>query len=413
MNTSASNVKQKSGPLTGVTVLDLTSVLMGPYCTQIFADLGAKVIKVESPEGDTSRYIGPGKTADRRGTFLNLNRGKRGIVLDLTKKEGRDICLQLAAKSDIVLHSMRKQAIEKLQLDYAAVSAINPSVIYANMYGFGKDGRYSGKPAYDDTIQAVSGMAMLQAEINPEPQFVTTVLGDKVCSLSAAYALMAALFHRQRHGEGQEIEIPMFETMTSFLLVEHAVGAVYDPPISRPVYSRATTPHRRPYKTQDGYVAVLVYNDKQWRRFAELVQRPDLKVDERFSTQTARSTNMAEFCQMIGSIISERSTAQWIELLESAEIPVARLNSMEDLYTDPHLQDVGFFKSLDDPYDGRLKLPGFPLKFSKTPANFSRAGPMLGEHTAEVLGELGMSKVEIDTLVSIGAVQIWHGKDSS
>ncbi|HLT77392.1 MAG TPA: CoA transferase [Ferrovibrio sp.] len=404
---------QKHGPLSGVRVLDLTSVLMGPYCTQILADLGADVVKVESPDGDTSRYVGPSKTKGRSGMFANLNRGKRGIVLDLRTAEGRKICLQLAEKADIVLHSMRLPAIQRLGLDYAAVSAVNPGVIYASLYGYGRNGRYSGRPAYDDTIQAVSGLTMLQAEINPEPQYVTTVLGDKVCALSAAYAIMAALFHRQRGGGGQEIEVPMFEIMASFLLVEHIAGAAYDPPLGPPVYTRTVTPHRRPYRTRNGYVSVLVYNDKQWRRFTELAGRPDLAADERFASQAARSANMADFCAMVAEIIAERTSEEWLELLDQAEIPCARLNSMADLYTDPHLSDVGFFRDLDDPHDGRLRLPFPPVRFSQTPADFKRAGPMLGEHTAEVLREIGLSEAELDQLEQRGAIRRWQEKTTA
>lgn len=408
--TGASEAQGKPGPLSGIRILDLTSVLMGPYCTQIMADLGADVIKVESPDGDTSRYVGPTRTKGRSGMFTNLNRGKRGIVLDLRQEKGRALFLKLAANADVVLHSMRKSAIEKLGLDYAAVSAINPDVIYASLYGYGRDGRYSGRPAYDDTIQAVSGLAMLQAEINPEPQYVTTVVGDKVSALSGAYAIMAALFHRQRGGGGQEIEVPMFEIMASFLLIEHIAGAIYDPPMGPPVYQRAVTPFRRPYKTKDGYVSVLVYNDKQWRRFTELAQRPDLAADKRFIGQSDRSANMAEFCAIVAEILSQRTSAEWLDLLDKAEIPVARLNSTADLYTDPHLSDVGFFKTLEDPLDGTLRMPSHPVRFSATPAKFPQTAPMLGEHTEDVLSELGMSRSELDELEAEGAIRRWRGK---
>ena len=402
-----------AGPLAGVVVLDLSSVLMGPYCTQIMADLGADVIKVESPAGDTSRYIGPGHTPDRRGTFLNLNRGKRGIVLDLVTPEGRALCLRLAAKADVVLHSMRPRAIAKLGLDYGSVKAVNPEVIYANLYGFGRAGRHADKPAYDDTIQALSGIAMLQAEINPEPQYVTTVLADKVSSLNAAYAVMAALFARERGGGGQEIEIPMFEVMASFVLVEHVVGAAYEPPLGPPVYTRTTTPHRRPYRTLDGHVAVLVYNNKQWRRFTALVDRPDLAADPRFATQADRSENMAAFCATVAQVLALRTTAEWIGLLEAAEIPVARLNTTQDLYGDPHLEDVGFFRRIEDPHDGSLRLPGYPLNFSRTPGGFTRAGPMLGEHTAEVLRGIGVTDAELDALEARGAIRRWAARGAA
>jgi crotonobetainyl-CoA:carnitine CoA-transferase CaiB-like acyl-CoA transferase len=393
-----------AGPLAGIRVLDLTSVLMGPYCTQVLADLGAEVIKLESPQGDTSRFVGPGRTAGRAGIFANLNRGKRGIVVDLSRAEGQSIALELARRADVVLHSMRLAAIRKLGLDYPAIQAINPQVVYANLYGYGRKGRYAHKSAYDDTIQAMSGMAMLQAKINPAPQYVTTVLGDKVTALSGAYAIAAALFHRQRSGEGQEIEIPMFETMASFLLVEHIAGSIYDPPMGPPVYTRAVTPDRRPYQTRDGYISVLVYNDKQWQRFAALSGHEGIGHDPRFISQAARSSHMAEFCALVAEILAERDTAEWVALLEDAGIPVAPLQSTEDLLSDPHLRDVGFFQEVDDPVDGRLRLTRPPVQFSKTPASFSHAGPLLGEHTAEVLGELGFDAGAIRVLQAQGVI---------
>jgi crotonobetainyl-CoA:carnitine CoA-transferase CaiB-like acyl-CoA transferase len=395
----------RRGPLQGVRILDLTSVLMGPYATQVFADMGAEVIKIESPQGDTSRFVGPAKTRGKAAIFANLNRGKKGVVIDLARPEGRDIALQLATRVDVVIHSMRLQAIQKLGLDYGEIFKVNPRVIYANLYGYGRAGPYAPKSAYDDTIQAMSGMAMLQAHINPEPQYVTTVLGDKVTALTAAYAILAALFHRERSGEGQEIEVPMFETMASFLLVEHIAGAAFDPPLGPPVYTRAVTPDRRPYRTRDGYVSVLVYNDKQWQRFAALSGHPEYASDPRFATQSARSTHMAEFCQLVSQIIEERTTGEWLEALDRAGIPVARLNSTEDLLTDPHLQAVGFFRSIDDPVDGPVRLPGPPVHFSKTPAGFERPAPSLGQDTIEVLTGLGMDRSTIDDLARRGVVR--------
>jgi len=377
---------------------------MGPYSTQVLADLGADVIKVEGPAGDTSRYVGPARTPGRAAIFANLNRGKRGVVIDLTHPEGREVCLMLAKRADVVIHSMRLAAIQKLGLDYTAIRAVNPSVIYANLYGYGRDGRYAEKSAYDDTIQAMSGMAMLQAEINPAPQYVTTVLGDKVSALTAAYAISAALFHRERTGEGQEIEVPMFETMASFLLVEHIAGAAYEPAIGPPVYSRAVTPDRRPYATRDGYISVLVYNDKQWQRFAGLCGRDGAALDPRFASQSARSANMAAFCALVAEILAERTTAEWVKLLDDAGIPVAPLNTTSDLLTDPHLQDVGFFREIADAVDGPMRLPRPPVRFSQTPGGYSQAGPMLGEHTAEVLAELGLSENRIRELDRQGVV---------
>lgn len=400
---TAAAAKAKSGPLSGVRVLDLTSVLMGPYCTQILSDLGADVIKVENPEGDTTRFVGGAKRHGRSGMFSNLNRGKRCITLDLRNPAGRDLCLRLAGKADVMIHSIRLQALQRLGLDYPKVRESNPDIIYCNLFGYGRDGRYSGKPVYDDTIQAISGMSMLQAEMHGEPQYVTTVLCDKIAALSAVYAINAALFSRQRGSGGQEIDVPMFESMASFLLAEHISGALYVPPLTRPVYERPVTPYRRPYKTRNGYLSVLVYNDKQWRRFVEISGRPELAADPRFASQADRSRNIADFCRMVADILLERDSEVWVEALEAAEIPVAKLNRMDDLFSDPHLQDVGFFKDLNDPLDGHLRLPSQPVLFSRTPAGFETAGPMQGEHTDQVLHEFGLENADIAALRKQGA----------
>lgn len=387
------------GPLAGIRVLDLTSVLMGPCCTQILADLGADVVKLESPEGDTTRYVGVAREHGRTGTFLLVNRGKRGIVVDLRRKEGKELCLKLMRNADVLIHSIRPQAIEKLGLHYGAAKAANPQIIYCNLLGFGRGGRYSGKAAYDDTIEAASGLAMLQAEQIGTPQYVTTVVADKVGALTAAYAVMAAIVHRCKTGEGQEVEVGMFESMTAFLLAEHLTGAVFDPPLSRPVYPRLVAASRRPFKTADGYISVMVYNDKQWNAFARIANRPDLADDERFATTAARSKHVAEYYEFIEAIIAAQSTGYWLEAFDQAGIPAIRLNRTDDLFDDPHLNDVGFFKFVDTARDGRLKLYGSPVKFSRTQAEFKAVAPDLGEHTREVLSEAGLRPQEIDELV--------------
>ena len=401
-------------PLAGIKVVDLTSVIMGPYCTQILADMGAEVIKVESPGGDTLRAIPPARTPGSSALYRWLNRGKRSLALNLKDAEAKDLLLQLLGDADVLIHSMRPQAIAALGLDYASVQAHNPRLVYCNLLGFGRGGRYFGQAAYDDTIQAVSGMAMLQSELAGQPQYVATVMADKVCGLTAVYAVTSALLQRERQGgAGTEVDVPMFETMASFLLVEHLAGALYDPPEGRPVYPRAISRERRPFPTADGFISVLAYNDKQWSAFADLTGQPDLKSDPRFRTLQDRSRNVAEWCNTISEALSQRTTAQWLPALEAAGIPAARVNTTEDLFLDPHLQDVGFFQILDDAQDGALRMPRPPVIFGQQPASLRPAGPPLGQDTRTLLKGLGLSDEAIAQLCARGiVVDPAHGTQS-
>lgn len=391
-------------PLSGIKVIDLTSVIMGPYCTQILCDMGAEVIKVESPGGDTLRAVPPARTADSSALFRWLNRGKRCVMLNLKEAEGRDLLLQMLSGADVLIHSMRPQAIEALGLDYASVRTLNPRLVYCNLLGFGRGGRYFGQAAYDDTIQAASGLAMLQAELTGTPQYVSSVVADKVSGLTAVYAVTSALLQRERGGSGQELDVPMFETMASFLLVEHLGGAVYTPPEGRPVYPRAVAPERRPFATKDGHISVLAYNDKQWQAFADLAGRPALKTDARFKTLRDRSSHVAAWCATLAETLRERTTAEWLPALEAAGIPAARVNATEDLFTDPHLCDVGFFQQVPDAQDGPLRMPRPPVVFGGVPSSAQSGGGALGADTAAVLRELGLSEERIQELDSRGIV---------
>src|SRR3954463_1884868 len=261
-----------SGPLAGVCVVDLTAMVMGPYCTQIMADMGADVIKVEPPEGDNTRYISVGPAPGMSGVYVNVNRGKRAIVLDLRTDEGKDALRALVATADVFIHSMRSKAIVKLGFGYDDVAAINPAIVYTNCYGYGRRGPNRDLPAYDDTIQAECGLPAVQEQLTGEANYVGTIMADKVAGMTALYATMMALFHRERTGEGQEVEVGMFETMAAFMLVEHANGAMFSPPLGSAVYPRAVAPNRKPYRTKDGYISALVYNDKQWSAFVNAVK---------------------------------------------------------------------------------------------------------------------------------------------
>jgi crotonobetainyl-CoA:carnitine CoA-transferase CaiB-like acyl-CoA transferase len=394
------------GPLAGVRVIDLTSVLMGPYATQIFADLGADVIKVESPDGDTTRYLPPGPEPSRGGMFMNLNRGKRSIVLDLKQPSAREALLKLAQGADVFVHSMRAQAMARLKLDYPALRAVNPRIVYANLYGFGRAGPYRDYPAYDDIVQAASGLVDLQASLSKgEPTYLATVVADKVAGLTGAYAVIAALFARERSGEGQEIEVPMFETLVSFAMAEHLCGSLFDPPLGPPHYPRVTSEARRPYRTRDGHIGVMIYNDKHWRAFFAALGDPSWSKDPIFASMRSRTENIGRVLSKLAEIMEERTSEEWLELFREAEIPAMAIASPSDLLHDRHLVETGFWQEQESDA-GKLRFPGIPTGFSATPGEIGDPGPRLGADSRAVLAEAGMSEAEIDAMIGTGAAKV-------
>ncbi len=394
------------GPLAGVRVLDLTSVLMGPYATQIFADLGADVIKVESPQGDTTRYIPPGPDASRGAMFLNVNRGKRSIVMDLKQPAARASLLKLAQGCDVFIHSMRASAICRLGLDYAALSGANPRIIYANLYGFARNGPYRDHPAYDDIVQAASGIVDLQARLSGgQPTYAATVIADKVAGLTGAYSVMAALYARERHGIGQEIEVPMFETLVSFTMVEHLCGSLFVPPQGPPEYPRATSEARRPYRTADGHIGVMIYNDKHWRAFFEELGNPDWSRDPIFGSMRSRTENIGQVLAHVADVMLKRTTEDWMTLFRRAQIPATPIATLTDLMDDPHLAATGFWDERETSC-GTVRFPGIPTRFSATPGGIGDPGPALGGESEEIMREAGFSEAEIAELKASGAVGI-------
>ena len=392
------------GPLAGVRVLDLTSVLMGPYATQIFADLGADVIKIEGPTGDTTRAIPPGPDDTRGAMFLNVNRGKRSLALDLKQPAAREAVLRLAASADVFIHSMRAQAIARLGLDYAALKAANPRIVYANLYGYSRRGPYRDYPAYDDIVQAASGIVDLQARLSGgEPTYAANVIADKVSGLTGAYAVIAALFARERTGLGQEVEVPMFETMVSFAAVEHLCGALFSPPLGPPEYPRATSPSRRPYRTADGHVGVMIYNDTQWQAFFRELGDPEWSRDPMFASMRSRTENITAVLARVAEVLATRGTAEWMALFRRAEIPATPIASLSDLLHDPHLEATGFWEE-HETEAGTLSFPGIPTAVSATPGAIGDPGPRLGADNAAILGEAGFSAAEIAELARSGAV---------
>jgi crotonobetainyl-CoA:carnitine CoA-transferase CaiB-like acyl-CoA transferase len=376
-----------TGPLAGLRVIDLTSMVMGPYCTQIMADMGADVIKIEPPEGDNTRYISVGPVPGMSGVFVNVNRGKRSVVLDLRSDAGATALHRLIEPADVFIHSMRSKAIAKLGFSYADVAALNPAIVYTNCYGYGRRGPDRDLTAYDDTIQAECGLPAVQQMLTGEANFVGTIMADKVTGLTALYATMMALFHRQRTGEGQEVEVSMFETMASFMLVEHANGAMFSPPLGPAIYPRTVAPNRRPYRTSDGYIAALIYNDKQWAAFVEAV-RPAWASDPVFATLELRARRIDTVYARIAETMKERTTQEWLTLFRGLDIPAAPLRTPDELFDNPHLNAVGLFETVDTP-QGPVRFPGVPTWFSRTPGRVAGPAPELGANTREVLEELG------------------------
>ena len=376
-------------PLNGVRVLDLSTVVLGPYASQLLADYGADVIKVETPEGDSTRRTGPSTEAGMGAIFLGVNRGKRGIVLDLKTAAGRDALGKLIDTADVLMHSIRPQKLKAIGLDPDEVRARNPRLVYAGLHGFVEDGPYGGMPAYDDIIQGLSGGAELMELQTGTPQYFPTIAADKTSALFAAHAILAGLFQRERTGKGCFVEIPMFESMVAFNLVEHFYGLHFDPPLSGPGYPRLLNKWRKPYRTTDGDLCAMPYTDQHWKRFFLEAGEKALAEDERFKDIGARTRNIEKLYEIAAKIIATRSCAAWTETLERLEIPASPMNRLEDLQRDEHLTATGFFEAIDDPKMGRLVFPGVPIKFDGLRPRV-RMAPRLGEHTDEVLAEVGL-----------------------
>nr|WP_282190120.1 CoA transferase [Streptomyces sp. S1D4-11] len=340
-------------------VIDLTAMVMGPYCTQIMADMGADVIKIEPPDGDNTRYISVGPEPGMAGVFVNVNRGKRSVVLDLRSGDGKDALRELIRSGDVFIHSMRAKAIAGLGFGYEEVAA---------------------------TSRAECGLPFAQERLTGQASYVGTIMADKVAGMTALYATMMALFHRERTGEGQEVEVGMFETMAAFMLVEHANGAMFSPPLGSAAYPRAVTPNRKPYRTKDGHISALVYNDKQWSAFVSAVK--PTWAGEHFATLEQRARQIDTVYALLGETFLERTTQDWLDLLRSLDIPAAPVRTLDELFDNPHLNEAGFFETVDSP-NGPVRFPGMPAWFSRTPGRVAGPAPRLGAHTEEIMADLG------------------------
>lgn len=381
---------ESAGPLDGVRVIDMTAVGMGPFATQNLGDMGADVIKIETTAGDVFRFVTPQRGTSMSHPFLNLNRNKRSIVVDAKTAEGKAAIRALIESGDVFVSNVRPQGMRRLGLDYESVRELNPRIIYCACYGYSEDGPYAGRAAVDDAIQAASGLAWLQGVEQAAPRYVNSIIIDKIVGLYTSQAVSMALYAREKTGRGQFIEVPMFECAAAFMVVEHLAGLTFEPPLGGPGYTRLLNPYRKPFKTKDGYVGVVPYTNLQWKKFFAIVGTPEMMEDPRYATILARSNYFKELYAFIEEKLAERTTAEWCELLAEAELPFAPVNSIEELLHDPHLAAVDFWKEVDHPTEGRLRMPGIPVKFSETPGSVRRLAPNIGEHTEEILRELGL-----------------------
>jgi crotonobetainyl-CoA:carnitine CoA-transferase CaiB-like acyl-CoA transferase len=395
-----------SGPLKGLKIIELTSVVLGPWAAQILADMGAEVVKVEAPFGDSNRQLGASRNPNMAALYLSNNRNKRSLVLDLKQSSARDALLAIVKDCDVFLHNNRPQVMTKFKLEYNDIKAVNENIIYCGTYGYSKDGPYGEKGALDDSIQAASGIAALNELVLGEPRYLPTVVADKTTAITVVYSILAALFHRERTGKGQEIEVPMFETMVSFVMAEHIWGEIFEPPLGKAGYTRLMSHHRKPYKTKDGYIAVLPYMNNHWKTFCEKAERQDLIEDDRFKNLSSRVKNIDDTYSETGKILATKTTQEWLDIFADTKVPVIIVNSLDDLFTDPHLEAVGFWQDFDHPTEGKLKMPGFPVKFSETPATIRKHAPNFGEHSLEILAEAGIDEETIKQMIQSKATVV-------
>ena len=395
------------GPLDGIRIVDLTAVVSGPYATLHLADMGADVIKVEPPEGDVMRNPGTPPTKGMGPIFLAANRNKKSICLDLKRPEAVDAVKRLAANADVFVHNNRPQAIERLGLGYDEIRAVNPGIVYAYCLGYKRSGPYGAKPAYDDLVQGASGAAMLSARASGgEPAFMPSLIVDKTTGTHLAMGILGALLHRARTGQGQFVEVPMLETITSFWLTEHLYDATYDPPRGQIGYARLLNPHRRPSRSKDGYVCMLIVTDRHWNAFCTNLGREDLRNDPRLATIAARANHQPVVQQIVNDLAPSRTTAEWLAFCDVHDIPAMPVNDLDGLLDDPHLKETGFFTTREHPTEGPVRVVASPLGFSETPVEFRRHAGFLGADGPDVLQNAGYSETEIADLEARGILKV-------
>lgn len=388
------------GPLTGIRVIDLTTVIMGPYATQILGDMGADVVKVEPPAGDSTRAYQPARVPDLSGSFLNTNRNKRSLVMDLHTRPARQALAKLVAGADVFVHNLRPAVIARMGFDHVSVQAINPEIVYCAATGFGSTGPYAEKPAYDDMIQAASGFAALSIPTRGEPSYAPSVICDKLAGQTIANAILGALLHRSRGGGGQAVEVPMFEAAIAFNMVENFGPAAFEPPLGPTGFARLKVADRKPYRTRDGYVCILPYSDRNWRDFFAFTGHADALADPRFATLRARAQVFGELYTIVAKEAAIRTTAEWVSFCDGADIPCAPVIGLDDIQDDPHVRAVDLFTTAEHPRSGTYRVVRSPIRFGATPFRVRHHAPILGEHSEAILKEAGLSDDDIAEALS-------------
>jgi crotonobetainyl-CoA:carnitine CoA-transferase CaiB-like acyl-CoA transferase len=393
-----------TSPLEGLRIVDLSSVVMGPFCTQILGDLGADVIKVEAHSGDTTRHVGPMRTENMGWVFMHANRNKRSIVLDLKDGRGKAALLKVLEGADALVTNIRTKALTRLELDYEALARTNPRLIVMNLVGYGEGGPYAGRPAYEDLIQGATSLpSLLVLAGSEEPHYVPLAFNDRAVGTTAAVHLLAAVIDRDRTGKGQQITIPMFETMAQWVLGDHFGGETFVPPLGPPGYKRTLTKERRPYRTKDGRICAIIYTDNHWRSFMTLIGKEDtFLTDPRFSTIGSRTEHAQDLYAFVSAAMLEKTSAEWTQLLLENDIPITPLHTLDTLIHDEHLTAVDYLPIVDHPTEGAVRQISIAATWSASPPSIRRQPPRLGEHSAEILREAGMSDAEIAALIAAG-----------
>ncbi|MFD9665087.1 CaiB/BaiF CoA transferase family protein [Rhodococcus sp. NPDC059968] len=394
------------GPLAGLRVVDLTRVIVGPYATQFLGDMGADVIKVESPVGDLTRSVGAQRHADMSANFLIFNRNKRSIVLDLKHPEGQEALRRLIETADVFVVNYRPAALAKLNITYEDLTAINPGLVYCRVVGYGADNPNNAKPAIDDVIQALTGSVALQGELTGHPSFVGLPMADLTCGLFALGGILGALYRKSRTGEGDEVEVRMYDSMAAFNLSPHLAGESFVPALGPARYPRSVSPNRKPFDTADGVITVAPYTDKAWRSFLPLIGRAELLDDPRYATVHARSSHLNELYEIMIPVIKTKTSDEWLRLLEEADVPCSKVQTPQELVEDQALASAGLLTEHEHPTEGRIRLLNNPVRYTNAPNSIRQLPANLGEHSREILDEVGFSADEIDAMVTSGTTVI-------